>query len=274
MTQIHHFASSALASAASLFGLSNPTNASTTMSGGKVRFENDNYSITMNDGDQVLIKNKNTGEEYNIWGDPHVNIDGKHSFDFWGTTTFHLDDGTKVTIETTPYRGSDTETVSSKVTITSGDYGVQVTGVDSNTRGDLKFEEAAGFGGLLDAAVADGNKLYENSSGQGFVAFDAQGNIRQVDQQHINATDLHKGGAGTDPRSELAQAFSPLLQAFGGLLSISFAGVFLSALASAAEGGSEGARAQPNSRVQEQPRPWEAAAALVGLSAFALLLSR
>jgi len=77
---------------------SNPSNASTVMVGGKVQFENDNYRITMGDNNEVIIKNKNTGEEYKAWGDPHVNIDGKHAFDFWGTTTFSLDDGTKVTI--------------------------------------------------------------------------------------------------------------------------------------------------------------------------------
>ena len=50
---------------------------------GKVRFENENYRITAGDDNQVLIQNKDTGEQYRIWGDPHVEIDGKQAFDFW-----------------------------------------------------------------------------------------------------------------------------------------------------------------------------------------------
>src|SRR3546814_20986233 len=71
-------------------------------SDGKVQFENDNYRITADDTNEVTIFNKQTGESYRIWSDPHVEIDGKHAFDFWGNTPFVLDDGTRVSIATTP----------------------------------------------------------------------------------------------------------------------------------------------------------------------------
>ncbi len=45
---------------------------------GKVQFENANYRVTADDNNQILIHNKNTGENYRIWGDPHVEVDGKH----------------------------------------------------------------------------------------------------------------------------------------------------------------------------------------------------
>lgn len=201
----------------------NPTHASTQMQGGKAVFENDNYRISAGDDNEVLIQNKNTGETYRAWGDPHMDIDGKHMFDFWGTTTFVLDDGTKVTIETTPWGNSAEATVSSKVTITNGDYGVQITGVDTNTLGDLAIDEGKGWGGLVDLAVDDGNVLLENTFGSGFLAVDGQGKIRQVDQQYINETDLLKGGA-------LAQQFEGAFGVLGGLLSISFLGAFLGTL--------------------------------------------
>lgn len=70
---------------------------------GKVQFENENYRITADDNNEVVIHNKATGENYRIWGDPHVEVDGRHAFDFWGRTTFVLDDGTRVTIATTPW---------------------------------------------------------------------------------------------------------------------------------------------------------------------------
>lgn len=219
-------AASAAASRAADAG--NPTHAATTLVGGQVQFENDRYRITMNDDNQVRIANKATGEDYRIWGDPHVEVDGRHAFDFWGTTTFALDDGTKVTIETTPWQGSAEATVSSKVTITNADYAVQVSGIDGNTRGDLQFEEAAGWGRLADAAVDDGNELHENRFGSGFLALDAAGQVRRVDQQYINETDLKKGGA-------LQALFADAFRQMGGLMSI----LFLGALAGGVPGQGE-----------------------------------
>jgi hypothetical protein len=214
----------------------NPTNANTTMVGGKVQFENDNYRIAMGDDNTVHVTNKNTGETYLAWGDPHMNIDGKHTFDFWGTTTLALDDGTKVTIETTPWVKDPSMTLSSKVTITNGDYGVQVSGIDTNRVGDLKFEEAEGWGRLTDALTADGNVLYENTHGSGFLGIDRQGRLRPVDQQFINETDLQKGGA-------LQARFGDMFQAFAGLMAVSFLGGFLSALRG--NGGSDNDVRQP-----------------------------
>jgi hypothetical protein len=209
----------------------NPTNASTKMVGGQVQFENDNYRITADDNNTVTVFNKHTGESYQAWGDPHMNIDGQHMFDFWGTTTLQLEDGTKVTIETTPWVHNPEMTLSSKVTITSGDYGVQISGVDSNRTGDLKFDEAAHHGHLLDAVVSDGNVLHENPAGKGFVAMDSQGRLRAVDQQYINETDLKKGGA---LQAQWADAFGK----FAALLAVSFVGGFIAGLKGEGDGHS------------------------------------
>jgi hypothetical protein len=221
----------------SCFDPANPTNASTSMQGGKVCFENDNYRITMGDDNTVHIYNKNTCESYLAWGDPHMNIDGQHAFDFWGTTTLSLDDGTKVTIETTPWQNNPEMTLSSKVTITSGDYAVQVSGIDTNQVGDLKFEEGKGWGGLTDLMVADGNVIYENPFGKGFLGLDG-GQIQKVDQNYINKTDLAKSA---NLEAHARDAFAQLT----GLLSVGFAGSFLSALRSALAGDSDtGTRAR------------------------------
>jgi hypothetical protein len=221
---------------------SNPSNAGTAMQGGKAVFENDNYRITCGDDNNVLIHNKCTGETYEAWGDPHMKIDGQQAFDFWGTTTLNLDDGTKVTIETTPFGSNPGMTLASKVTITNGDYGVRISGVDTNKTGDLKIDEAKGYGELLDAVTRDGNRLYENPCGQGFVGFDRCGNMRKVDQDFINETDLLKGGRepprqptregrekpDCDPRLE--QRAQQAFQALMSLVSISFMGGFLNGL--------------------------------------------
>jgi len=217
---------------------SNPTHASTTMQGGKAVFENDNYTIAMGDNNEVVIHNKATNETYRVWGDPHVQVDGNQAFDFWGTTTFELEDGTKVTIDTVPAEGHKGATLSSEVTITSGDYGVKVSGVDTNTRGDLKIEEAAGWGKTLDWVSDDGNVLQENPSGAGFLAVDATGRIRKVDQAYINETDLTKGGKaaaggphgpiGDALASKLADRFADAFRMLGGLLAISMLGSLIS----------------------------------------------
>lgn len=229
----------------------NPTHAHTEMKGGQAVFENDNYRITAGDNNNVNIFNKKTGETYNIWGDPHVQIDGQQAFDFWGTTTFKLEDGTKVTIDTTPW-GNSGMTLASKVTITSGDYGVQISGVDTNKVGDLKIDEAKGWGETLDWVRADGNVLQENPAGKGFLAVDTNGNIQKVDQAYINKTDLVKN-PGLDPANskpwqpqaqpqvdQLAQQFSHLFSAFTSILSIAFSGAMLGALQG--QGGDDGRR--------------------------------
>ncbi len=221
--------------------VSNPTNAGTSMVGGKVCFENDNYRITMGDDNSVNIFNKNTGENYLAWDDPHMQVDGQQAFDFWGTTTLALEDGTKVTIETTPWANNPAMTLSSKVTITNADYGVQVTGVDSNQVGDLAFEEAFGFGELADAVVDDGNVLHENPFGKGFLGIDDAGALRPVDQQYINETDLKKGGA-------LKQRFAYAFESMIGLMAVAFVGRFLDALAGDALGSGEREARMPGAK--------------------------
>jgi hypothetical protein len=217
------------------FDPANPSNASTSMQAGKVCFENDNYRITMGDDNTVNIYNKNTCETYQAWGDPHMNVDGEHAFDFWGTTTLALDDGTKVTIETTPWQNNPEMTLSSKVTITNGDYAVQVSGVDTNQVGDLKFEEGQGWGGLTDLMVADGNVLYENPFGKGFLGLEG-GQIQKVDQSYINKTDLSKSA---NLQALASDAFAQMV----GLMSVGFAGSFLGALRAVA-GGADGSAAR------------------------------
>lgn len=204
---------------------SNPTHASTTMQGGKAVFENDNYRIVASDANDVTIFNKNTGERYQVWGDPHVNVDGQHAFDFWGTTTFELNDGTKLTFETVP--AGNGMTLPSKLTITNGDYGARISGIDTNTHGDLKIDEAAGWGRTLDGVLDDGNVLQENASGKGFVAVDDFGRLRQVDQNYINATDLQKGGAQRAAQQEMAELYRSAFQFMSGLIGISLSGALL-----------------------------------------------
>ena len=242
MTSIQTASSTSLTATSSVPN-TNPSHASTSMQGGKAVFENDNYRITAGDDNNVNIFNKKTGETYNIWGDPHVDIDGKHAFDFWGTTTFKLEDGTKVTIETTPWNAGNGMTLASKVAITNGDYGVEISGVDTNKVGDLKIDEAAGWGQVLDWTHKDGNVLQENPAGAGFLGVDAHGDIHKVDQAYINSTDLQKN-PGLDPATQQrgGDFLRNALNLFSGLLSASLSGAFMGSLSDAGESRSHSTR--------------------------------
>jgi hypothetical protein len=199
---------------------SNPTNACTSIQGGEAVFENKNYRITANDDNTVNIYDKKTGDTTKISGDPHVDVNGEHAFDFWGKTTFDLKDGTKVTIDTTPATGNPEATLASKVTITNGDYGVRISGIDSNTKGDLKVDEAAGFGQELDAVTTDGNVIQQNPEGKGYLAVDENGKIQKVDQTYINKTDSVKTG-------HLEDKYQAAMEKFKDLVGIAFQGVFV-----------------------------------------------
>lgn len=231
---------------------SNPTHASTTMQGGKAVFENDNYKIVAADANEVLITNKKTGEQYKVWGDPHVQVDGKHAFDFWGTTTFQLNDGTKLTFETVP--AGNGMTLPSTLTITNGDYGSRITGIDTVKQGDLHVDEGKGWGQTIDGVVDDGNVLLENANGKGFVAVDASGQLRQVDQNYINRTDLQKGGAANAQQQEMAQLFQSAFQMMSGILSVVMTGMLLRNLGGDSHGG--GRTDQSNGRVFAGGSQW------------------
>jgi hypothetical protein len=216
---------------------------------GTVDFENENYSIKVGDTGEINVTNKQTGEAYRVWGDPHVDVDGKHAFDFKGTTTFDLDDGTKITVETTPWKGGDNgATIASTVTIVDGqsDYAVQINGVDDNKTGDLTYNETS-KGWLMDDMVDDGNVLHENPAGTGFVAVDDRGNVQTVDQKWIDQSeaDLAKGGNdGANSNQELNKLidqFAKMINIFTGIMAIRFMGEMLSNM-----GGSDNSSTNDN----------------------------
>lgn len=204
---------------------------------GTVDFENDNYTVKVGDTGEISVTNKQTGEAYKVWGDPHVDVDGKHAFDFKGTTTFDLDDGTKITVDTTPWKGQNGATIASKVTIVDGqsDYAVQIKGVDDNKTGDLTFNETS-KGWLMDEMVDDGNVLHENPAGTGFVAIDDRGNVQKVDQKWIDKSeaDLKKGGTDNADSSQelnkLIDQFAKMINVFSGIMAIRFLGQMLSGM--------------------------------------------
>jgi hypothetical protein len=131
----------------------------------------DGYRLEINEASsQILIINENTNETTNIWGDPHIdwNNDGRTDADFWTTTTFQLENGTKITIDTTPWNGNADMYVAERVTITKGDNAVVIDGVSQNTLGDLSISMSQD-GRLVDGLTRDGFRVVENANGEGWI---------------------------------------------------------------------------------------------------------
>jgi len=187
---------------------------------GRIRFENGRYRINVGERGEIGIFNKETQEAYSISGEAEVTVDEEETFQFWGRTSFVLDDDTKLTIETSP-QGDDVLTVStSDLTITYGDYGVHISGLDEDVSGSLQFSETENFGALMDVVVRDGNTIAENSDGVGFVSTNDDGEMTPVDQELIDQTDEMMA-------DELAKHLTRLLGYVSGIQTIRFTGSFL-----------------------------------------------
>ncbi len=195
---------------------------------------------------QITIVNDKTGERTRIWGDPHVEIDGKHAYDFWGTTTFTLENGTKITINTEQWGGNPNAYVASQVVITKGDNAIVVDGVSQNQMGDLSVT-MGNNGYAVDAAHRDGYTLHENETGGGWRT--ESGNI--ATQCDLNATAIGREygpNSNMPSMAELGENLGAFL--FLGMLA-SFLGVDLGSVL-----GNQGGNARPqgpDARPQERP---------------------
>lgn len=142
-----------------------------TMTGGSTAKVDlgDGYKLEIDErSSQMTIINEKTGERTRIWGDPHVELNGKHAYDFWGTTTFTLENGTKITINTEQWKGNPNMYVASQVVVTNGSNALIIDGISQNKIGDLSMT-LSNDGRAIDAATRDGFTLHENSAGIGWM---------------------------------------------------------------------------------------------------------
>ncbi|MCH4891538.1 MULTISPECIES: DUF1521 domain-containing protein [unclassified Sphingomonas] len=176
----------------------------------------DGYRLKLDErNSEITVINTATGETTRIWGDPHVDIDGKHAFDFWGTTTFTLANGTKITIDTEQWNNNPNAYVASKLTITRQDRAIVVTGISQNQLGDLSVSMSQN-GRALDAATRDGFVLNENATGSGW----RSGLTGEVATQAD--LDVTRVGEAYGPGSTLP-SFDELQQSLANFLLLGFA---------------------------------------------------
>lgn len=170
----------------------------------------DGYSLKFNErSSEIEIFNANTNEHTRIWGDPHVDVDGQRVFDFWGTTTFTLENGTKITINTEPWGNNPNAYVASQVVITKGSNALVVDGISQNQLGDLELT-MSNNGYAVDAAHRDGFVLHENGTGSSWRS-EHTGEV--ATQADLNATRI---GAEYGPGSTMPslEEMMPQLGAF------------------------------------------------------------
>ena len=125
----------------------------------------DGYHLQIDErNSEMTIVNDKTGQSTRVWGDPHVDVNGQHKFDFYGTTTFTLANGTKITINTEQGKGNPNVYFASQVVVTKGSNAVVIDGISQQTMGDLAVT-VSNNGFALDAANRDGFTVLENDKG-------------------------------------------------------------------------------------------------------------
>lgn len=192
---------------------------------GSVNFENQNYNINVDENGDINIINKQTSEAYLIQSDLRVNVDGVRAFYFEGTTSFELDDGTRITVDTQPRKAIDYAMLAvTAVAIFDGsaDYAVLIENLDGVREGEITFEEVTGDA-VIELVIDSGNEVNENVDGEGFVAIDDHGNIQTVDQEWISDTDEIQART-----RGLFNQYSSMVNFISGVTEISFSGTLLS----------------------------------------------
>ena len=187
---------------------------------GKTRVKLDcGYVLEFDEAHSEIVIISPCGKRTCIWGDPHVDVDNiagqrGHDFGFYGTSTFQLKDGTKITINTEPWKNNPSTTLAENVVVTKGDKSLVVSGLSQNnyngsTRtGDFKI--VVGMNGReLDKAVWDG----------GFTAIEADGGqwidsrtgriVTQADADKSRDTSGNGSSASLAEQLRIAQKCQP-----------------------------------------------------------------
>lgn len=157
-----------------------------------------NWTLDLNEADMSFtIKDANGCDVpvTKVWGDPHVDVNGKRVFDFKHDSSFILPDGTKITVNTIEFGNG--ASVSSRLTITKGDNAAVVTGLGGDRDGNhnLKIDIKDGQGRKLDKQVDDGQRYYGTKDG-----WVVKNETIKVDQNVVNQLEDKKKAARSGTR--------------------------------------------------------------------------
>ncbi len=132
----------------------------------------DGYSLRINQANSQLdLVDNNTGHTTTIWGDPHMGMDGNNNeFQFKGNITLNLPDGTRITVQTTPWQNNPNAYLTQNLVITRGSQAIVVQNMDQNSAdlGKMTIEQSNNAGQLERLLNPDGTELYLNQQGNGW----------------------------------------------------------------------------------------------------------
>jgi hypothetical protein len=182
---------------------SQPKFTATMPEGGKAEIDlGDGNTLSINEASSEVVIRDADGNATRIWGDPHVSYNGKQVGDFWGTTTFVLENGTKITINTETSKWNNM-TYAEQIVVTRGDQALVIDGVSEQTKGDLSVSLGGG-GYALDAAHDDGLVIKENDGV-------ASGWTSSISGAAVGQADFNLTKPGAEGLREVLEAFNSTL---------------------------------------------------------------
>ncbi len=167
---------------------------SLSVNGNSVNTGEYTIAASTNDDGSLTITNNQTGQTTEVWGDPHIKVNGQDTADFQkDPLNIQLQDGTVIHIDPTPVNGNGVSHIG-QVSITKGDDAVTMGGSGSNgfsggvTTSGVMEGVAAYQNGLYNAPNAtditlgaDGNLYYNNANGSMGQEITAQANGGETD---------------------------------------------------------------------------------------------
>ncbi|SFJ64388.1 protein of unknown function [Sphingomonas sp. NFR04] len=178
----------------------------------------DGYHLAIDErNSEMTIVNDATGQSTRVWGDPHVDVNGKHQFDFYGTTTFELANGTKITVNTEQAKSNPNVYFASQVVVTRGANAVVIDGISQQQQGDLAVSVSTD-GYALDAANRDGFTVQEAAGGW---QTELGATVTQADADLTKLGQIYGPDSAMPSLSELGSAIGGFLL-FGSLLGAAF----------------------------------------------------
>jgi hypothetical protein len=164
--------------AASTPSTTTDSGSSLTVSGNSVNTGEYTISGSTNDDGSLTITNNQTGQSTEVWGDPHIKVNGQDTADFQNDgLNIQLQDGTVVHIDPTATNSAGKSHIA-QVSITKGNQAVTMGGTGTNgfesgvNTSSVMANDASFQSGLYNSPTAtnitlgaDGNLYYNNANG-------------------------------------------------------------------------------------------------------------
>jgi hypothetical protein len=175
----------------------------------------DNYALGIDETNaEVIIANRTTQETTRVFGNAQVETAGQDKLQFWGTTTFELANGTKITANTVENPENKGAYMLDKLTVTNDYHALVITGVSDTNLGDLAVTKQAkneSEAYRIDDNARDGYVLVENENGNGWVSEHTDELATQIDLNETAVGQDFAPGSGTMSLGEYGAFYSRIM---------------------------------------------------------------